>query len=425
MDRYNRGKRGAAVVCAAVLSLVFLAASRLEAQNSQGLLLAGSVTGAPGATVTLPLTLVLNPGVSIDTFGVTVVLVPSGSAPAATSGKLSFAPAAGISSPTISTADAGDVVIVWLGNLSATSASHAISGMVPLGSVTATIPASAQNGQAYTVQITRAEADVSSSNGSLTPVPLTTVPSAIGPVSTSLPLPPVIQPRGILNAASLSTRATISPGSIASLFGLNLAATPQLGTSIPPNTTLGGTQLLFNGVPAPLFYVSPAQINFQMPVELSGTTAQAVVITNGVKSLTTTVQLAPEDPGIFALTATGSGQGAVLNADYSVNSADNPAAAGSGIMIYTTGLGPTNPPVGTGQPGGTGVTSPLNATAETATVLIDGAPAQVLYSGLAPGFPGEYQINAVIPPGTPSGAAVSLQIQIAGKSSNTVTVAVR
>ena len=422
MDRCNKRNRSIAVISGAAFALLVLASRPLPAQTSQGLLLAGSVTGAPGATVSFPLTLVLNPGVSIDTFGVTLVLVPSGSAPAATSGRLSFAPAPGISSPTVSTADPGDVVMVWIGNLSATDPSHAVSGVVQLGSVTATIPGGAQNGQAYTVQIARAEADISGSNGSLTSVPLTPVSSAIGPVSTSLPLPPVIQPRGILNAASLSTRATISPGSISSLFGLNLAVAAQLGTAIPPSTTLGGTQLLFNGIPAPLFYVSPTQINFQMPVELPGTSAQVMVITNGVRSLTTTVQLAPQDPGIFALTATGSGQGAVLNPDYSVNSADNPAAAGSAIMIYATGLGPTNPPIGTGQPGGT---SPPNQTAQTPTVLINGAPAQVLYSGLAPGFPGEYQVNAVIPPGTPAGAAVSLQIQIAGKSSNAVTIAVR
>jgi uncharacterized protein (TIGR03437 family) len=291
-----------------------------------------------------------------------------------------------------------------------------------MGTITATIPAGASNGHAYTIQITKVEGDITGANGVVTPVPLTSVSSAIGPISTSLPLPPVIEPHGVLNGASLSTKAVVSPGSIASLFGLNLGAAVAVGNATPLATILGGTQLLFNGVPAPLFFVSPNQINFQMPVETAGANAQATVIVNGVSSLTTAVQVAPVLPGIFTSTGNGTGQGSVLNQDSSVNSAQNPAAAGSAVMIYATGLGQTNPPFATGQPGGT---SPPNVTVETPAVLIGGAPAQVLFSGLAPGFPGEYQVNAVIPAGTPSGAAISLQLQIGGQSSNTVSIAVR
>jgi uncharacterized protein (TIGR03437 family) len=370
----------------------------------------------------MPLTLVLNNGVSVDTLGITVVLVPAGSAPASVTGKLSFAPATGISTPSLSTADAGDIVLAWLGNLSATDPKHAVSGTVSLGTLTATIPPAASNGQSYSVQITKLEGDRTSASGPMSPVPLTGVSSAIGPVSTALPLPPVIQPLGILNAASLVVNTPLSPGSISSLFGLNLAATAQRGTAIPPATLLAGTQLLFNGIPAPLFYVSPDQVNFQMPAEISGPTAQVTAVVNGTTSLAASLPVAPVSPGIFTLDNTGSGQGAVLNQDYSINSAQNPAPAGSAIMIYATGLGQTNPPFTTGQPGGT---EPPNVTVNTPAVLINGSPAQLLFSGLAPGFPGEYQVNAVIPPGTPSGAAISLQIRIAGQNSNTATIAVR
>ena len=421
MHRYNDKRIGTAWLTSAVLGLALLTAGPLLAQN-QGLVLAGSVTGAPGSTVSLPLTVVLNPGVHIDTFGVTVSLVPVDSAPAPSAGKLAFTPSDGISAPSLTAASTGDIVIAWLGNLSATDPKHAISGIVRLGTVSATIPAGAPNGAAYNVQIARVEGDVSGVNGSIAPVPLTSVSSAIGPVSTAIPLPPVIEPRGVLNAASLSVITPANPGSIASLFGQNLAAAAELGTAVPPATALGGTQLLLNGIPAPLFYVSAGQINFQIPAELTGTTAQAVVITNGVRSLTASVPLVRDSPGIFTASASGSGQGAVLNQDYSINSAQNPAAAGSGIMIYATGLGPTNPPVSTGQGGGT---SPPSVTVDQPTVLINGVAAQVLYSGLAPGFPGEYQVNAVIPAGTPPGAAVPLQIQIGGQSSNTATIAVQ
>jgi uncharacterized protein (TIGR03437 family) len=146
------------------------------------------------------------------------------------------------------------------------------------------------------------------------------------------------------------------------------------------------------------------------------------VIFNGVSSLTTAVPVAPVTPGIFTSSGNGAGQGAVLNQDFSVNATRNPAAAGSAVMIYATGLGPTSPSFVTGQPGGT---SPPNNTTETPVVSINGAPALVLFSGLAPGFAGEYQVNAIIPAGTPSGPAVSLQIQMGGRRSNTVTVAVQ
>ena len=421
MHPCSEKKIGAACLTSAVLALALLTAAPLPAQG-QGMVLAGSVTGAPGSTVSLPLTVVLNPGVHLDTFGVTVSLVPVDSAPAPSAGKLAFTPADGISAPSLTAASSGDIVIAWLGNLSSADPKHAISGIVPVGTISATIPAGAANGSAYNVQITRVEGDVSGANGSIAPVPLTSVSSAIGPVSTAIPLPPVIEPRGILNAASLSVVTPANPGSIASLFGQNLAAQAELGTAVPPATILDSTQLLLNGIPAPLFYVSPGQINFQMPAELTGTTAQAVVITNGVRSLTTSVPLVRDSPGIFTASSSGSGQGSVLNQDYSVNSAQNPAAAGSAIMIYATGLGPTNPPVGTGQGGGT---APPSVTVDQPTVLINGVAAQVLYSGLAPGDPGEYQVNVVIPAGTPSGAAVPLQIQIGGQSSNTASIAVQ
>jgi len=403
------------------LLLVLLSSGPLLGQ-SQGTVLIGSITGAPGTPVSTPLTVALDPGVSIDTLGITVLISPAGGAPPLTAGKLSFAPAAGISSPSLSVADAADIMLAWLGNLSSANSSHAASGLVRVGTISATIPAGAGEGHVYRLQITKVEGDLRGANGAATPVPLATISATIGPVSASVPLPPVIQAGGILNAASLSIQAAVSPGSIASLFGLNLSSVTAIGAAAPPGTQLGGTQLLFNGTPAPLFYVAPDQINFQVPIEVSGSNVTATVVSKGRRSLAVAVPLSRVAPGVFTLGANGSGQGAVLNQDYSVNSPQNPAPAGSAIMIYATGLGPTDPPVATGQGGGT---APPNLTIEMPTVLINGSRAAVLYSGLAPGFPGEYQVNARIPAGTPSGGAISLQIQIGGESSNAVTIAVR
>jgi len=233
---------------------------------------------------------------------------------------------------------------------------------------------------------------------------------------------PTISANGVVNGASFSTNAVVSPGSIASLFGVNLAPSAINASTVPLPTTLMGTQVLVLGKPVPLFFVSPTQINFQMPAEATGSAVPVVVVWSGVTSSTATANLAPAVPGIFTTGSSGSGQAAALNQDNSANSAQNPAAAGSIVQIFATGLGATNPPAATGQPGGAAPN--LNLTA-TPVVMIGGLPATVSFSGLAPGYIGLYQVNAQVPLGLSSSAATTLQIQINGQTSNTVTIAVR
>jgi uncharacterized protein (TIGR03437 family) len=175
---------------------------------------------------------------------------------------------------------------------------------------------------------------------------------------------------------------------VAALIGSNLADT---SAAAPPGmlpTVLRDTQVLVNGSAAPLFYVSPTQINFQVPLEVSGSTAQVVVVSNGVQGPTSEVDLATEAPGIFTVPETG--EGAVLNEDSTLNSAENPARAGSVVQIFATGLGAVSPPVPSGQPA---PISPLSETVTRPAVLIGEIPAEVSSSGLTPGTVGVYQIN--------------------------------
>src|SRR5262249_9317678 len=164
---------------------------------------------------------------------------------------------------------------------------------------------------------------------------------------------PTITQNGVVNGASFSKDAVVSPGSIVSLFGTNLAAATAVAASTSLPTTLGGTQVLVNGAAVPLFFVSATQINFQMPPGIPGSTAQVIGVSNGISSPAVTVNLASAVPGIFTVVPGGSGQGAVLNQDSSVNSALNPASLGSVIQIFATGLGATNPTAVAGQPAGT------------------------------------------------------------------------
>mgnify|MGYP001056354315 CR=1 FL=1 len=234
---------------------------------------------------------------------------------------------------------------------------------------------------------------------------------------------PTINPNGVVNGASFSTDGLVSPGSIASLYGIDLAAGTAAAEKLPLPTKLAGTQVLVGDVPAPLFFVSPKQINFQVPVGILGTAAPITVVSGEIRGPSAQVKLAPEAPGIFTAPPGGTGQGAVLNQDSSLNSARNPAEAGSVIQIFATGLGLTDPAFATNQAGATA--EPFNRTRTKPLVFIGGIQAEVLFSALAPGFVGLYQVNARVPPGTVPGAAVPLQLQAGGKGSNIVSIAVR
>ena len=93
------------------------------------------------------------------------------------------------------------------------------------------------------------------------------------------------------------------------------------------------------------------------------------------------------------------------------------------VQIFATGLGVTDPPLATGQTGAS--SPPLNLTVVTPVVMIGGSSAEVLFSGMAPGFVGLYQVNARVPTAAPAGDEVPLEIEIGGKTSDTVTMAVR
>jgi adhesin/invasin len=227
---------------------------------------------------------------------------------------------------------------------------------------------------------------------------------------------PAVLPGGVVSAATLD--GDVSPGSIVTLFGVNLATAAASAQSTPLPTSLGGTFVSVNGTAAPLFYVSPSQINLQLPTGMAGNLTTTVTSENST-GVTTVAVVATESPAIFVI---GGQQGAVLNQDFSLNSPSNPASIGSFVEVFATGLGATNPPLSAGQVGTS--TGPYNVTVNPVTVLINGVGAPVAFAGAAPGFAGLFQINAVIPEATPAGS-VSLQIQINGKSSNTVTIATK
>jgi len=238
----------------------------------------------------------------------------------------------------------------------------------------------------------------------------------------------------INNAASLQPVNAVAPGEVVSIFGTNLGpATPANGTqfTLTPQgtvpTTLAGVTVMFNNVAAPLLFVNQTQINAIVPYEMASfSTATVTVQFAGSTSATLQVQIVPTQPAIFSLSQGGSGQGAILNSNATVNGTNNPAAKGSIISIYATGEGQIVPAGTTGcvtpgvQPFPKPVATPINVT-------IGNLPASVSYAGEAPTLVcGVMQINAAIPASVGSGPQpIVLTVGTASNTQQNITVAVQ
>lgn len=243
---------------------------------------------------------------------------------------------------------------------------------------------------------------------------------------------PSISVGGVVDDAIFGAGDAVAPGDIAALFGDQLFFTPGItGSGTPLSTTIGTTQVTVNGTPAPLFYASYGQINFQVPVNISPGIAQVQVTRDGQQSNIVSLSVASRAPRLLQI-GVGS-YGAILNTDYSIPMPTgsfpgvntHPAHIGDTLTVYAIGLGVTNPSVATGA---TAPSSPLPALVSTPTVYFGdfvSTAATPLYAGLSPGSVGLYQVNVTIPDGVPSG---NIDVRITfpdGTYSNPVQIAVQ
>ncbi len=287
-------------------------------------------------------------------------------------------------------------------------------------------PTSATTPAAVTVSVNQAGLAAGTYTGSVT---LTTTGGAplVVPVTLVVSAQTLPSLSKVQNAAS-AVNGPVAPGEIVSLFGLNLGPVTPVGLALTPQgnvaTNLGNVQVLFDGIPAPLTYVSATQINAIVPYEVFGrATTNVVVNFNGVTATALQLNVAASTPGIFTVTGTGAGQAAALNQNSSLNGSSNAAAKGSIIVLYATGEGQTNPAGVTGTVGGVVPKFPVGAV----SVTVGGLPATVVYAGSVNGLvSGVIQVNAVIPAGAPSGASVPVVITVGGVSSQTnATIAIQ
>jgi uncharacterized protein (TIGR03437 family) len=242
-------------------------------------------------------------------------------------------------------------------------------------------------------------------------------------------LPPI---KSVVNAASY-TGGPVSPGELVTIFGTGIGPAAAAGATTDPATgrlatTIGGVQVLFNAVPAPMIYASSTQISAVVPYEMASVANPSVWINfAGQTSNPYQLSVAAAAPGLFAQNASGSGPGAVLNQDNSLNGPGHGAANGSVVQVFRTGEGLTTPQAATGAITTATLPPPqvTPAPVQPVGVFINGQQVPWAYAGEAPGMvAGVMQLNVQIPLYWPSGA-LAIQVSVGGimsQSGITVTV---
>jgi uncharacterized protein (TIGR03437 family) len=213
---------------------------------------------------------------------------------------------------------------------------------------------------------------------------------------------PVLNQNGTLNAFAIAAEPgiPIAPGTIVQIYGSGLSSQTVAGSTIPLLTSLGGTSVIIGGIEAPLYFVSPGQINAQVPFELTaGQTYEVIVNANGALTTPQTIQAGTVSPGIaeypsgYAIAQHAATFGLITDA--------SPAMPGEYVVVYLAGMGPTTVPVASGV---ASPSSPLDSTVNQPTITLNGeAVTNVYFSGLTPTLAGLYQIDLQVPADAPNG----------------------
>jgi uncharacterized protein (TIGR03437 family) len=247
--------------------------------------------------------------------------------------------------------------------------------------------------------------------------------------------PPVIDFQGVQDNGTFVPGDTVAQGDIMVVKGEQLSHAPiTFGPPAPLATEVDGASVFVNGQRAPMYYSTPGQLAFQMPVDAPPGTALVQVERDGQRSNTVSVAVATRAPRILIIRP---GIPAVVNAaDGSFAVAEgalpeygpgtHPVKPGDILLIYAIGLGETSPAAGTG------LASPSAEPLARLTVMpqavfgfgISSVSATPSFAGLAPGYVGEYQVNVEIPENAPKGT-VDLKLVFPDAVSNTVPIVIQ
>jgi trimeric autotransporter adhesin len=258
-------------------------------------------------------------------------------------------------------------------------------------------------------------------------------PNAVAPLTLTVNLTVATIPTPVIaavkNAASYAVGG-VAPGENIVIGGTGIGPATLTGLVLTSSgavaTTVANTQVLFDGIAAPIIYVSATQSSVMVPYEIAGrATTNLTVVYEGVSSTPVPYNVLSVQPGIYTQNASGTGPGSILNTNYSVNGPNNAAALNSVVAVYMTGEGVTTPASTTGgvaPTNGSGLNKPVGQV----TATVGGVAATVDYAGSAPGeVYGVMQVNITIPAGLTAGAQ-PVVITVGGVQTQTgVTVTVQ
>ena len=210
----------------------------------------------------------------------------------------------------------------------------------------------------------------------------------------------------MVNASSNQVGQGLAPGSIVSIYGTSLADAIVSSPTRSLPVSLGTVSVSFDGgglsLPGHFFYVSPGQVNVQVPWEFQGQSSVKMTVSVGyIASAVYTVPLNTYSPGIFEFSDNGHLSAVATDANGVVFTQANPAKRGQTIVLYMNGLGPVDHQPPSGEP--TPLPPPLAQTTVLPTMKVGNIAAHVDFSGLSPTWVGLYQVNVVVPPDTPAG----------------------
>lgn len=224
----------------------------------------------------------------------------------------------------------------------------------------------------------------------------------------------------VVNAADLGP--SVAPGGLITAFGTNLSPVNIATKDIPLPTALGDSCLTVNGLPLPLIFTSPTQINAQLPFQATGNVTLILRTPGGVSDNYNLV-IQPAAPSVFRAAIDGYDSlipTIVRGENGLIVTTSNPVHRGDALAIYLTGLGQTMPALDAGLPA---PADPLAYALTEPTVSLGAVSLPVSYAGLTPGQVGLYQINVSVPHNVPTGLTIPLKIT-QGAASTSVSVRV-
>ena len=231
----------------------------------------------------------------------------------------------------------------------------------------------------------------------------------------------------VANAAGFDIAGPVAPGSIVAIFGAELAKGVAQASQLPLPTSLLETRVSVGDTDIPLYYVSPNQINAQMPFELQTSESEVRVCVDDSCGDPKAVSIVATSPGLFTWpdgeTAIAQDFGPTAKDWFLLDpgNVDSYALPGDFLVFYVSGLGQTRPPSETNTP----ATMPLPELINVPTISIGGRELTVLYGGLTVGFVGLYQINVQLPDDVMVGSAVPVVVTAGGRTSKVAVIPIR